>query len=140
MSLLSFKLANKGRLKYISENDKSKAGVLQSPAIHCTLTYIAHTGQIDHLTFSPSKELFFNCQLLIKFNCFLFLSFFFFFSLIHRPTQFDTIEYVKSIDPRVIIIDGKKLTEYMMDFNLGVTTSSTYEIKKVDNDYFHDEE
>jgi len=52
----------------------------------------------------------------------------------------DAIEYVKTIDPRVILIDGKKLTEYMMDFNLGVTTSSTYEIKKIDSDYFQDED
>lgn len=52
----------------------------------------------------------------------------------------DAIEYVKTIDPRVILIDGKKLTEYMMDFNLGVATSSTYEIKKVDSDYFQEDE
>jgi len=52
----------------------------------------------------------------------------------------DAVEYVKTIDPKVILIDGKRLTEYMMDFNLGVATSSTYEIKKVDTDYFHEDE
>src|SRR4030042_678357 len=44
----------------------------------------------------------------------------------------DAIDYVKSIDPKVILIDGKRLTEYMIDFNLGTTTSTIYEIKKID--------
>lgn len=50
----------------------------------------------------------------------------------------DAIDYVKSIDPKVILIDGKRLAEYMIDFNLGTTTSSVYEIKKIDIDYFED--
>lgn len=52
----------------------------------------------------------------------------------------EAIEYVKTIDPRVILIDGKRLTQYMIDFNLGVTPSSTYEIKKIDTDYFNEED
>jgi restriction endonuclease Mrr len=28
----------------------------------------------------------------------------------------------------------------MIDFNLGTTTSSNYEIKKIDNDYFEEED
>jgi restriction system protein len=31
----------------------------------------------------------------------------------------DAIEYVKTIDPKVILIDGRRLIEYMIDFNLG---------------------
>ena len=45
-----------------------------------------------------------------------------------------------NIDPKVILIDGKKLTQYMIDFNLGTTTSTIYEIKKIDTDYFSEEE
>jgi restriction system protein len=52
----------------------------------------------------------------------------------------DAIDYVKSIDPKIILIDGKRLTEYMIDFNLGTTTSSIYEIKKIDTDYFEEED
>jgi restriction system protein len=48
-------------------------------------------------------------------------------------------DYVKSIDPKVILIDGKSLANYMIDFNLGTSTSVTYEIKKIDSDYFTEE-
>lgn len=50
------------------------------------------------------------------------------------------IEYVRTIDPKVILIDGKKLAQYMIDFNLGTTTSTIYEIKKIDTDYFHEDD
>ena len=52
----------------------------------------------------------------------------------------EAIEYVKTIDPRVILIDGGNLAQSMIDFNLGTTTSSTYEIKKIDTDYFNEED
>lgn len=51
----------------------------------------------------------------------------------------DAKQYVESIDPKVVLIDGQKLSEYMIDFNLGVATTSVYEIKKVDIDYFSEE-
>jgi restriction system protein len=51
----------------------------------------------------------------------------------------EAYDYVKSIDPKVILIDGKSLANYMIDFNLGTSTSVTYEIKKIDSDYFTEE-
>lgn len=48
----------------------------------------------------------------------------------------EAIEYVKTIDPRVVLIDGKKLAQLMIDFDVGVSTAHTYNIKKVDSDYF----
>jgi restriction system protein len=48
-------------------------------------------------------------------------------------------DYVKSIDPKVILIDGKALANYMIDFSLGTSTSVIYEIKRIDSDYFVDE-
>lgn len=48
-------------------------------------------------------------------------------------------EYVKSIDPKVILIDGRALADYMIDFNLGTSTGVTYEIKRIDSDYFAEE-
>lgn len=46
------------------------------------------------------------------------------------------IEYVKSIDPKVILIDGETLTNLMIEYNVGVTPIETYQIKKIDLDYF----
>jgi len=48
-------------------------------------------------------------------------------------------EYVMHIDPRVVLIDGRELAEYMIDLNLGVTPKSVFEIKRIDSDYFSDE-
>lgn len=48
----------------------------------------------------------------------------------------DAQDYVKNIDPKVILIDGEKLVNYMIDFNLGTTTSTIFEIKRIDTDYF----
>lgn len=48
-------------------------------------------------------------------------------------------EYVSHIDPRVVLIDGKQLAEYMVDLTLGVTTKEVYEVKRIDSDYFTEE-
>lgn len=45
-------------------------------------------------------------------------------------------EYVKSIDPTIVLIDGIMLTKLMIENNVAVSKSKTYEIKKIDNDYF----
>jgi len=42
-------------------------------------------------------------------------------------------------DPRVVLIGGEQLAELMVDYNVGVTTVDTYEIKKIDRDYFSEE-
>lgn len=51
----------------------------------------------------------------------------------------EALEYIKNIDPKVILIDGERLVNYMIDFNLGTTTSMVYEIKRIDSDYFIEE-
>lgn len=38
----------------------------------------------------------------------------------------------------IILVDGQKLTELMIEYELGVTTQKTYKIKRVDSDYFPD--
>jgi len=48
----------------------------------------------------------------------------------------DAREYIDKIDSRISLVDGRKLVELMIDHGLGVSTSNTYEIKKVDRDYF----
>jgi len=51
----------------------------------------------------------------------------------------EAFEYVKAIDPKVILIDGRMLANLMIDHNLGVATSTVYEIKRIDSDYFSEE-
>ncbi len=36
----------------------------------------------------------------------------------------------------IILIDGKKLTELMIEYNIGVSIQKTYSIKRIDSDYF----
>ena len=48
-------------------------------------------------------------------------------------------EYVDKIENKVVLIDGGRLAELMIDTGVGVSTSSIYEIKKVDSDYFLDD-
>ena len=45
-------------------------------------------------------------------------------------------EYVKTIDSKIILIDGNQLAQYMIEHNVGVSIEKTYEIKRVDSDYF----
>jgi restriction system protein len=51
----------------------------------------------------------------------------------------DATEYVSHIDPKVVLIDGSELAELMIDHGVGVSTVTTYEIKRLDTDYFTEE-
>jgi restriction system protein len=51
----------------------------------------------------------------------------------------DALAYVNTIEPKVILIDGKRLATFMIDFNLGTTVAANYEIKRIDTDYFAEE-
>jgi|TARA_Y100000294_G_scaffold79544_1_gene74760 restriction system protein len=44
--------------------------------------------------------------------------------------------YVENIENKVVLIDGSRLTDLMIDFNVGVSLQSNYELKKIDDDYF----
>ena len=39
----------------------------------------------------------------------------------------------------IILVDGKKLTELMIEFGIGVTTQKSYHIKRIDSDFFAEE-
>lgn len=45
-------------------------------------------------------------------------------------------EYVEHLDTKVILIDGKRLTDLMIETNVGVVPVAAYEVKKIDSDYF----
>lgn len=48
----------------------------------------------------------------------------------------DARDYVVKIENKIVLIDGEELANLMIDHNIGVVTSASYEIKKVDQDYF----
>lgn len=49
----------------------------------------------------------------------------------------DGIDFVKRLQQKkIVLIDGEKLTQLMIDYNIGVSTTTTYIIKKIDLDYF----
>ncbi len=48
----------------------------------------------------------------------------------------DAKNYVKNIDTKVVLIDGKRLADLMIDFNVGVVNRTKYEIKGIDSEYF----
>ncbi len=49
-------------------------------------------------------------------------------------------DYVERIEKRIILIDGIQLAQYMMDYNIGATEVATYTVKKMDLDYFGEDE
>ena len=44
--------------------------------------------------------------------------------------------YAERSSKRIILINGTQLAQYMIDHNVGVSVEKTYEIKRVDSDYF----
>jgi len=48
-------------------------------------------------------------------------------------------EYAVGIDSKVVLIDGEQLAELMIDFDLGVANHGTYEVKRIDSDFFAEE-
>lgn len=48
-------------------------------------------------------------------------------------------DFAGFIDSRIILIDGTRLATLMVDHNVGVATVGTYEVKKIDADYFEGE-
>lgn len=48
----------------------------------------------------------------------------------------EAIEYAQIINTKIVLIDGNYLTSLMIDHNVGVSTAGTYEIKRIDSDYF----
>jgi restriction system protein len=45
-------------------------------------------------------------------------------------------EYVKHLDAKIILINGQQLTQLMWENNVGLSRAATYEVKKIDGDYF----
>lgn len=50
----------------------------------------------------------------------------------------DAVDYASRIDTKVVLIDGKHLSALMIDFDVGVSASASYIVKRVDSDYFEE--
>lgn len=48
----------------------------------------------------------------------------------------DAIQYASMIDSKVVLVDGETLARLMIDHGVGVTPTASYEIKRIDADYF----
>jgi len=46
------------------------------------------------------------------------------------------IDYAKAVQQKVILIDGSRLATLMIEHNVGVSIARTFDIKKIDSDYF----
>ena len=49
------------------------------------------------------------------------------------------IDYASSIESNIVLIDGMELARLMIEYRVGVSTTDTYEIKRIDYDYFEEE-
>ena len=48
----------------------------------------------------------------------------------------EAYDYVDRTERKIILIDGEMLAEFMIDHDIGVTTTNTYALKKADLDFF----
>jgi len=47
-------------------------------------------------------------------------------------------EYVQKASKKIVLIDGEALARYMIEYNVGVSVKRSFEIKRIDTDYFED--
>lgn len=51
----------------------------------------------------------------------------------------DALDFASRLDSKIVLIDGAALAKHMIDHNVGVSMSRSYEVKKIDSDYFTEE-
>lgn len=51
----------------------------------------------------------------------------------------DALEFASRIDSKIVLIDGAALAKHMIDHNVGVSVARSYEVKRIDSDYFSEE-
>ena len=45
----------------------------------------------------------------------------------------------KKASKKIVLIDGQELARYMIEYNVGVSLKRVYEVKRIDSDYFEDD-
>lgn len=48
----------------------------------------------------------------------------------------DAQAYVRQISKKIVLIDGQQLSQYMIQYGVGVGVEARYEVKRIDSDYF----
>lgn len=48
----------------------------------------------------------------------------------------EAIDYAARIESKIVLIEGEQLAQMMIDHNIGVTPVASYEVKRIDSDYF----
>jgi restriction system protein len=47
-------------------------------------------------------------------------------------------EFVNSIEPKIVLIDGNELANLMIEYKVGVSVKKVYEVQRLDSDYFEE--
>lgn len=47
-------------------------------------------------------------------------------------------DYVKQIEKRIVLVDGRRLASLMIEHDLGVSAVASYDVKRIDSDYFEE--
>jgi restriction system protein len=50
----------------------------------------------------------------------------------------NALDYAKGVTHKIILINGQRLAELMIEYGVGVSTVRTIALKRVDSDYFED--
>lgn len=48
----------------------------------------------------------------------------------------EALDYSPKNETKIVLIDGQQLAQFMIDYDLGVTSVNKYEVKRMDSDYF----
>jgi len=51
----------------------------------------------------------------------------------------EAVEYTPKNETKIVLIDGERLAQHMIDYNIGCTVQQIYELKRIDSDYFDEE-
>lgn len=51
----------------------------------------------------------------------------------------DAMEYIPRNETKIVLIDGEQLANLMIDYEIGVTKVTSFDIKKLDSDYFNED-
>ena len=51
----------------------------------------------------------------------------------------DAHNFVNRIEKKIVLIDGERLTQLMIEYNVGVAVEDTYVVKRIDLDYFEEQ-
>lgn len=51
----------------------------------------------------------------------------------------DAVDYTPKNETKIVLIDGERLAQHMIDYNIGCSVQQIYELKRIDSDYFDEE-